>query len=65
MGWGKGIEINLVKRGLRNLSIRGNSIYKVLEVPGHMVHMRKSKELLLRASRCLEQDVNTLVIEDI
>lgn len=48
---GKGIEI---KRGLRNASVEENPIRKVLEVPGNMVHLRKSKQLLWTASRCLD-----------
>lgn len=36
MGWGKGIEINQVKRGFGNVSMTGNPIYKVLEVPGNI-----------------------------
>lgn len=48
-----------------NVSIRGNPMDKVSEVPGNMVHLRKNKELLVKASRCLEQDADALVREEI
>lgn len=54
MAWGKRMEMDQIKRGVRSVSVRGNPIYKVLEVPGNVVHLGKCKELLLGVSQCLD-----------